>query len=85
MTIPKSLQRDPRPNFVLLDSDEPHLAKIAPKLVEPLRLAHAGNGYDHIATEMLMIPVGTVKSRIHRAREQILKLRAIAAAEKAVA
>lgn len=69
-------RENPRQPFKLLESDEPHLAKIAPRLVEPLRLAHAGNGYDHIATEMLMIPVGTVKSRIHRARSQILKFRA---------
>lgn len=65
--------------FVLLESDEPHLAKIPAKLVEPLRLAHKGNGYQHIAEEMLMIPIGTVKSRINRARERILKFRAEAA------
>lgn len=75
--------------FVLLESDEAHLAKIPPRLVEPLRLAHAGNGYAHIATELLMIPLGTVKSRINRARERVLKMRAEAAAgaeqQKAVA
>lgn len=74
---------NPAPPFVLKESDEPHLAKIAPKLVEPLRLAHAGNGYEHIATELLMIPVGTVKSRISRARERVLYLRAQAAAASA--
>lgn len=61
--------------FILLDADEPHLAKLDSKFVVPLRLAHAGNGYDWIA-DQLKIPLGTVKSRINRARERIIKMRA---------
>lgn len=76
-----NIQKVPKPQFILLDADEPLLGKVTPRLVEPLRLAHAGNGYDAIA-EQLQIPVGTVKSRIFRAREHILKLRV--AAEQAV-
>jgi hypothetical protein len=64
--------------FILLDSDEPHLLKIPVRMVEPLRLAHAGNGYEWIA-DQLKIPLGTVKSRINRARERIVILRANAA------
>jgi DNA-directed RNA polymerase specialized sigma24 family protein len=60
--------------FILLDSDEPHLAKLDPKFVEPLRLAHAGNGYYWISGQ-LSVPLGTVKSRINRARERIIKMR----------
>lgn len=60
--------------FILLDSDEPYLAVIDPKFTEPLRMAHAGNGYDWIA-DQLGIPIGTVKSRINRARERIIKMR----------
>lgn len=70
-----NIPKVPKPQFVLLDADEPLLGKVTPRLVEPLRLAHAGNGYDAIA-EQLQIPVGTVKSRIFRAREHTLKLRA---------
>lgn len=81
--------RTPKEPFVLLGSDEPHLKKIPPRLVEPLCLAHAGNSYSHIAADLLKIPVGTVKSRINRARERILVFRAEAAAaaeqQKAVA
>lgn len=64
--------------FILRDEDKRHLEKLEPKFVEPLKLAHAGNGYDWIA-DQLKIPLGTVKSRINRAREKIIKLRADAA------
>ena len=64
--------------FRLLGSDEPHLAKIPERMVEPLRLAHKGNSYPAIA-EQMSVPIGTVKSRINRAREQIIKMRATVA------
>lgn len=67
---------EPKPPFVLLESDKPFLDKIPPRLVEPLQLAHAGNSYRRIADKMLMIPIGTVRSRISRARERILAMRA---------
>lgn len=82
VTLPKRLQREPRPDFVLLDSDESHLAKVPVRMILPLRLAHAGFSYGHIAEIMLRVPVGTVKSRINRARQKILRLRAIAATER---
>lgn len=72
----------PKEPFKLLGSDDPHLAKIPQRLTEPLCMAHAGNGYEFIASE-LKIPVGTVKSRIHRARERILVMRARTAAAAA--
>lgn len=73
-------RENPKEAFVLVETDAPHLAKIAKRLVDPLKLAHAGNGYKQIAEELLMIPIGTVRSRIHRARAHVLKLRAEAAA-----
>lgn len=73
--------RVPSEPFILLGTDEPHLEKVPARMVEPLRLAHAGNGYDWIA-DQLQVPIGTVKSRIFRARVQILALRA--ASEHAV-
>lgn len=62
------------PDFVLRADDEPHLAKIAPRLVEALRGAHAGDHYK-VAAIKLNIPLGTFKSRVHRARFQVMKLR----------
>jgi hypothetical protein len=64
--------------FILLESDEPFFAKIPERMILPLRLAHGGHGYDWIASQ-LGIPVGTVKSRINRARERIIKMRENAA------
>lgn len=64
--------------FVLLGTDEPYLKQIPERLTKPLCLAHAGNSYDNIAAD-LRIPLGTVKSRINRARERVLKMRIDAA------
>lgn len=69
------LPKMPKPPFILLDADAPLLPRVPMRFVEPLQLAHAGNSMTWIA-ERLQIPVGTVKSRINRAREKILKLRA---------
>ena len=68
--------------FILLDSDAPYLKRISEQMVKPLRLAHAGNGYAWIAKE-LELPLGTVKSRINRAREKILIMRAQASVKAA--
>lgn len=62
-----------KPPFVLLESDD--LTNLPERFVEPLKLAHAGNGYAWIADE-LKIPLGTVRSRIFRARLLILTMRA---------
>lgn len=78
MTTLKKTTREPKPPFVLLDSDEPHLKNVQADFAAPLKLAHAGNGYDWIA-DQLKIPLGTVKSRISRARRQILRMRFVAA------
>lgn len=62
------------PDFVLRADDEPHLAKVVPRLVEALRAVHAGDSYE-TACGKLQIPIGTLKSRVHRARFQVMKLR----------
>lgn len=77
MTLKKTT-REPKPPFVLYESDDPFLKNIQADFAAPLKLAHAGNGYDWIAAE-LKIPLGTVKSRISRARRQILRMRFVAA------
>jgi DNA-directed RNA polymerase specialized sigma24 family protein len=76
-------RNNPAKNFLLYPSDEPHLAQLPPEQRAAVELAtnHEGLRYDTIAAQ-LVIPQGTVKSRVNRAREKILKLRAIAAAER---
>lgn len=66
--------------FILLDTDRKFFGSIEAKFIEPLELAHAGNGYDWIA-DQLKIPLGTVKSRINRAREKIILMRITAQKE----
>jgi DNA-binding NarL/FixJ family response regulator len=63
--------------FRLLSSDEPHLSVIPEYMVQPLRLVHKGNSYKVVA-EQLNVPIGTVRSRINRARARIIKMRAAA-------
>lgn len=67
---------NPAKDFLLYQSDEPHLAKL-PRFTRALLESATNDGmsYDAIA-KLFDIPLGTVKSRINRARTQILKLRA---------
>lgn len=76
------MNRQPKEPFVLLGSDEPYLAKIPERLIQPLCLVHAGNSYAFVA-DQLGVSLGTVKSRINRARERIMVMRAEAAAAAA--
>lgn len=59
----------------LLKTDQELLDHVPLHMRTPLVMAHGGNSYVWIA-EQLQIPVGTVRSRIHRARKCLTRLRA---------
>jgi DNA-directed RNA polymerase specialized sigma24 family protein len=63
------------PKFKLFPSDVEHVGKLGRHLTDVLALAHEGHGYRSIS-RALTIPVGTVKSRLSRARIAITKMRA---------
>jgi len=71
--------REPNPPFILRETDKQYLVDLPTKLVKILMSVHAGNSYEATATAY-NIPIGTVKSRVHRARDHILKARAAAEA-----
>ena len=69
-SLPSSRQRRQR-FFPLTEQDEPLLAQLSPRYVEILR--QEGQMAD-IATR-LSLPIGTVKSRLHRARAALMTMR----------
>jgi DNA-binding NarL/FixJ family response regulator len=69
-SLPSGRQRRQR-FFPLTEQDEPLLAQLSPRYVEILR--QEGQMAD-IATR-LALPIGTVKSRLHRARAALMALR----------
>lgn len=69
--------------FVLRGADEAFMEKISPILVAALRKIHSPTSYEQAALD-LNLPVGTVKSRVHRARVQVLHWRDVAEAAKLV-
>lgn len=73
---------NPAKDFLLYPADEVHLQKLGPVQRDLLEMAtNDGARCADIATTR-QLPIGTVKSRIHRARERILVLRAEAKKEK---
>lgn len=69
----------PAKDFALYLSDAPHLSKLSEDVREMLELAtNDGLNYGAIA-DITGAKMGTIKSRINRARTRILKLRAAAA------
>lgn len=69
------MKTGPKPSFVLRETDKPFLEQLPDRFVMPLKLAHQGTSYKNVA-EALALPIGSVKSRIHRARGAIERLRA---------
>ena len=64
--------------FVLAPTDEPFVDRLPPKLAEALRAMHAKGQLSinyEAAAEDLGVPIGTVKSRVFRARDQVIALR----------
>ena len=55
----------------VLESDEPLLATLKPKEQAVLRT----NGFYDDRAQKLNVPVGTLKSRLHRARAKLVALR----------
>ena len=70
----RKTDRVTKPPFVLLETDQLYLDRLDHRFVMPLKLAHQGIGYDKVA-EALHVPIGSVKSRIHRARGAIERMR----------
>ena len=62
-------------NFVLLSTDEPALSRMRHKFSEPLRLFTTGMYSYEELSEILVCPVGTLKSRLSRARQKVLSAR----------
>lgn len=70
---------NPARGFLLYKSDEPYLARLSPVSRSAIeRTTNDGMKYEDLATEQ-NVSVGTVKSRVHRARARILSMRAKAA------
>jgi len=67
----------PAKDFELYPSDEKHLRKLSENAREMLDLATEGLNYGAIA-DITGTKIGTIKSRINRARTRILKMRAAA-------
>lgn len=64
------------PSFTLTESDTAHLAKVPAPFLVPFKLLHHEKmNYREIEAQTGLAP-GTVRSRIHRAREIIRGLRA---------
>ncbi len=64
--------------FVLTPTDEPFVDRLPPKLAEALRVMHTHGQLSinyEAAAEDLGVPIGTVKSRVFRARDQVIALR----------
>lgn len=64
--------RRPRARFHQTPENEPLLEKLVPEHRDVLA---ASGSYEDIAAQ-LSLPVGTVKSRLHRARKALEKMRA---------
>jgi len=72
----RRIHNRPAKDFELFPSDEPYLRKLSDDVREILEFATVdGYNYDAIA-DLTGAKIGTIKSRINRARTQILKMRA---------
>ncbi len=64
------------PEFKLLETDVPHIGTMSSDFIAVLAAAdRTDSKYEAIAAE-LNIPVGTVKSRLNRARKKLIAMHA---------
>lgn len=67
--------RIPVPPFELLDSDKKYLVDMPARMVHILMSVQAGDSYANVAAAY-NIPIGTVRSRVHRVKAYVLRKRA---------
>ncbi len=65
-------------SFTLYPSDAPHISKLQTHYAEALALFRENSNYETMAAAA-NVPIGTIKSRLHRARAAIVEMRAKAA------
>jgi RNA polymerase sigma-70 factor (ECF subfamily) len=72
----RHINNHPAQDFTLFSTDEEHLQKLSSDAREMLELATLdGLAYGTIA-DLMGVKIGTVKSRINRARVKVLEMRA---------
>lgn len=71
-------------SFILHASDAAHIARLSEAHAAVLALFRENSNYEAMA-QALSVPIGTVKSRLNRARAKIVELRAEAARAKEAA
>lgn len=64
------------PSFALAESDARYFDKIPAEFLKPLKLLHHEKMNYRKIEQQTALPPGTVRSRIHRGREIIRRLRA---------
>jgi len=73
----REMKNHPAKEFRLYESDEFYLQKLSDDVRKMLELAtNDGLNYEAIADIMGGLKIGTIKSRLNRARTKILKMRA---------
>ncbi len=67
--------KSPHPSFILRETDKPHLEKILPEQRKLIELLHYEKMSYYEMRNQTGLAIGTIKSRIHRGRFHILRLR----------
>lgn len=69
--------RNPHPSFDLTEADAVYFEKIPAEFLTPLKLLHYEKMSYREIEQQTALPPGTVRSRIHRGREMIRRMRAV--------
>jgi DNA-directed RNA polymerase specialized sigma24 family protein len=62
-------------NFTLYPSDAPHIARLTKEHATVLAMFRENRNYEALA-QAIGVPVGTIKSRLNRARAKVVEFRA---------